>query len=216
MSVWIIYAICLVLFVIGARIFIYRDGGEQSKHLYRLKRLSDKIQYTNAKHPLSKIKEAVRKDKVNHEIFEAIGFTRNLIAAKKGIDISADHLLEQLSLEDGVLQPAYLKALSLLRVNKKVEMIDAFSEMAGTKFASDFIRIIIRWDTISPEKLASTLLSYQSAMKEINTTRLRKKAEILSDLVFLPVVANVVFIFINFIIVGYFLTQREFLEQVFF
>ena len=216
MNGWAIYAIVILLFFLGVHIYIHRDRNDQTKYIYRLRRLPERFGHTKIKNPFSIMKETIRKDSVNREIFEAIGFTRNIIASKVGSEISADHLLEQLALEKSILQPAYLKALSLLRVNKKVEMIDEFSEMAGTKFASDFIRIIIRWETISPEKLASTLLSYQSAMKEIQTTKLKKKAEVLSDLVFLPVVANVIFIFINFIIVGYFLSQREFMEQVFF
>ena len=215
MITWIIYGIFLVLIVIGINIFI-QNNNDSTKGLYRLKRFTDSFMYDKKVSPFSVAKEAIRKEKVNREIFEAIGFIRNLIAAKKGMDISADLLLEQLSEEDGVLKPAYSKALSLLRVNKKTEMVEVFAAMAGTKFADDFIRIVIRWDKVSPEKLASTLLSYQSAMKEIRTTKLKKKAEVLSDLVFLPVVANVIFIFINFIIVGYFLGQREFMEQVFF
>ncbi|MDR2156320.1 MAG: hypothetical protein LBO81_00860 [Clostridiales Family XIII bacterium] len=164
----------------------------------------------------SRFRERLRGEKVDREIFEAIGFVRNIVAARKGDRIPADSLLEQLARSDGELKPAYLKALSLLRVNRKTEMVTAFSEVAGTGAARDFIRIIVKWDEVSPEKLASTLLSYRNAMQEMRTTELKRKNELYSDLVFLPVVVNVLAVFMNFIFVAYFIEQKDLLNQLFF
>jgi hypothetical protein len=153
---------------------------------------------------------------VNREIFDAISFIRNIIAARKGDRIPADLLLEQLAQTEGVLRPAYLKALSLLRVNRKAEMVAHFSDTAGTGMARDFIRIIVRWDDVSSDKLSSTLLSYQNTMKEIRTTDLKRKNELYSDMVFFPVVVNVLAVFMNFIFIAYFVEQKDLLNQLFF
>ncbi|MDR0356882.1 MAG: hypothetical protein LBH63_00675 [Clostridiales Family XIII bacterium] len=163
-----------------------------------------------------RLRERYRHEKADREIFEAISFIRNIVAARKGDRIPADLLLEQLAQSDGVLKPAYIKALSLLRVNRKAEMVAVFSDAAGTNAARDFIRIIVRWDEVSPEKLSSTLLSYQSAMKEMRTTELKRKNELLSDMVFFPVVVNVLVVFMNFIFVAYFIEQRDLLRELFF
>jgi hypothetical protein len=166
--------------------------------------------------PWIRIRAQMRREQTDREIFEAISFLRNIISADQGRRISTDSLLEQLSMREGNLRPLFLKSLSLLRVNKKDEMLVYFSEAAGTSMSRDFIRMLIGWDNVSPDKLSSTLLSYQSTMKEMRTTELKRKNEVLSDLVFFPVVTNVLAVFMNFIFISYFIGQRNLLQQLFF
>ena len=181
--------------------------------------LGNKVRYLTAgavtRSPYSRVKRRIRAEMTDREIFEAIGFLRNLIAADRGGKISADSLLEQLAGREGSLRPAFVKALSLLRVGKKDEMIKRFSEAGDTAMSRDFIRMIVGWDDVSPDKLSSTLLSYQNTMKEIRTTELKRRNEILSDLVFFPVIANVLAVFMNFIFIAYFIGQQDLLRQMF-
>ncbi|MDR0851812.1 MAG: hypothetical protein LBN36_04905 [Clostridiales Family XIII bacterium] len=158
----------------------------------------------------------IRDERVDREIFDAIALIRNLVASGKGASVSADALLEQFAQGDGLLKTAYAKALTCLRRNRKDRMIECFTEEAGTAVASDFIRIIARWDEVTPEKLASTLQSYQNAMKEMRTTALKRRSEFMSDVVFFPVIINVLVVFMNFIYVAYYLEQKELLDQLFF
>ncbi|MDR0817676.1 MAG: hypothetical protein LBN35_03460 [Clostridiales Family XIII bacterium] len=157
-----------------------------------------------------------KRERMDREIFDAISTIRNIIATHRSGKVSADMLLEQLSQADGLLAPVYKKALSCLRLGKKEAMVTVFAEDVGTEIAQDFIRIIVRWDDVSPEKLASTLLSYQSAMKEMRTTKLKQSGEVLSDIVFFPVILNVLIVLMNFIFVGYFIEQRDLINQLFF
>ncbi|MDR2487232.1 MAG: hypothetical protein LBD12_04635 [Clostridiales Family XIII bacterium] len=161
-----------------------------------------------------------RQERMDRELFDAISQIRNITAARAGADgggqVSADMLLEQLADTDGLLAPAFRKALAYLRVNRREEMALAFAEEVGTETAQDFIRILIRWDEIHPEKLSSTLQSYQRAIKEMRTTRLKRSSETLSDLVFFPIVLNVLIVLINFLFVGYFIEQRALIQQLFF
>jgi hypothetical protein len=175
-----------------------------------------KIAEAAGRYSLNAILHKRRCEKMDREIFDAISTIRNIIATHRGGRVSADMLLEQLAQADGLLAPVYKKALSYLRVNKKEAMITVFAEEVGTEIAQDFIRIIVRWDDVAPEKLASTLLSYQSAMKEIRTTQLKRSGEVLSDVVFFPVILNVLIVLMNFIFVGYFIEQRDLINQLFF
>jgi hypothetical protein len=165
--------------------------------------------------PVANIKERVRHGNVDKEIYEAICYVRNIISARKGKGVSAETLLSRLAERKTVLQGAYRRALSLNRLGRSDDLVRMFAEDAGTKSAQDFIRIIVRWDLISPEKLASTLLSYQSSMKEMRTTAIKRKTEVLSDLLFLPVITNVMLIFVNFILIAYFLGQKDLLVRMF-
>jgi hypothetical protein len=157
-----------------------------------------------------------RAERTDRELFEAIGLTRNLIAASGSVHLPADALFEQLARTEGVLSPAFRKALALLRVNRKDEMVRRFAEDVNTPMAGDFIRLLAKWDDVSPEKLSSTLLSYQSAVKEARTTALKRRNEIYSDLIYFPAVLNVLVVLMNFIFVSYYIEQRDLFERIFF
>jgi hypothetical protein len=157
-----------------------------------------------------------RNERADREIFEAISAARNIIASSGGAHIPADALFEQLARAEGDLAPAFRRALALLRVNRKDEMARRFAEEVNTPMAGDFIRILARWDDVSPEKLSSTLLSYQSAIKEARTTALKRRNEIYSDLIYFPAVLNVLVVLMNFIFVSYYIEQRDLFETLFF
>jgi hypothetical protein len=157
-----------------------------------------------------------RDERANREIFEAICTARNTIAASGGAHVTADVLFEQFARSGGELAPAFGRALALLRVNRKDEMARRFAEEVNTPAAADFIRIIARWDDVSPEKLSSTLFSYQSAIKEARTTALKRRNEIYSDLIYFPAVLNVLTVLMNFIFVSYYIEQRDLFDKLFF
>jgi hypothetical protein len=48
-------------------------------------------------------------------------------------------------------------------------------------------------------------------MNEVSLTLRKKRDETISDLIYLPVVVNLMIVFINFIYVAYFLDQKEML-----
>ena len=58
-----------------------------------------------------------------------------------------------------------------------------------------------------------TLLSYEKTMKAVRVTEQKKRDEIISDLIYFPVVLNILVIFINFIYIAYFIDQKEMLQM---
>ena len=59
-----------------------------------------------------------------------------------------------------------------------------------------------------------TLTSYQKAIEQVRLTKQKKWDEMISDLVYFPVIMNVMLILINFIYVAYFIDQRDALLTV--
>jgi len=53
-------------------------------------------------------------------------------------------------------------------------------------------------------------------MREKRTTELMRKTETMSDLVYLPVVAGVLAVFMNFVYTAYFIEQKDMLMQIFY
>jgi len=153
-----------------------------------------------------------RERKMDREIFESITFLRNLASIEKGSSSSTDSIIEKLSEHNGLIQPIFIKMLNLLRVNQPKEAAALFSQRVGTTASRDFAGLLIQWDRLEPGELLETLLSYEKSMKAVRLTDQKRKDEIISDLIYFPVVVNILVIFINFIYVAYFIDQKEMLK----
>lgn len=154
-----------------------------------------------------------REKKMDREIFESITFLRNLASIEKGRSSSSDYIIEKLSEHNGLLQPIFIRMLNLLRVNQPKEATALFSQKVGTPAGRDFAGLLIQWDRLEPGELLETLLSYEKSMKAVRLTDQKRRDEIISDLIYFPVVVNILVIFINFIYVAYFLDQKEMLQM---
>ena len=154
-----------------------------------------------------------REQKMDREIFESITFLRNLASIDKEKAGSSDYIIEKLSDYDGLLQQIFIKMLNLLRVNQPQEAAELFSKSVGTSASKEFAELLLRWDQMDPCELNETLLSYEKSMKAIRLTEQKRKDEIISDLIYFPVVINILVIFVNFIYVAYFIDQKEMLQM---
>lgn len=214
-STLIYYSICLLGF--SGVIILLKE--KQRRKLGFARRWRTKIEGVDYKSiPVLKIYfNALERNRLEHaevEIFEAISFMRNLIAIGEEGSLSSDTLIEQLILHRGDLSPIYSGTLNLLRQNRREDAINYFSESVGTKNSKDFARLLIQWDSIEPKQLHETLLSHQKNIREDRITNQKRRDEIISDLIYLPVVINIMLIFINFIYVGYFIDQKEMLTML--
>jgi hypothetical protein len=165
---------------------------------------------------IGSLQELMQKDRKDREIYEAISFLRNVTAVGMSGSMSADLALQRLSENKGVLQPVYAKTLGLLRMNKREEAAKRFGEAVGNGLGLDFIRVVLQWDDIDPRELTASLISYQKSLKEMRVTARKKRDELLSDLIYIPVIVNILLIFLNFIFVAYFAEQRDMLSGLFF
>lgn len=149
------------------------------------------------------------------EIGEALAYLRNTVAMGRGESMSAGLILEELSELQGTLSSAYLKMLHYLRLNEKEKAMNAFYLACGSEMSRDFARLLLQWEELPPTMLVETLESYQKNIREVRLTKQKKKDEIISDFIYLPVIINVMLVLINFIYVAYFIDQREMLLTMF-
>ncbi|HWQ78292.1 MAG TPA: hypothetical protein VN381_05725 [Anaerovoracaceae bacterium] len=158
---------------------------------------------------------AFREKKMDREIFESITFLRNLASIEKGRNSSADSVIEKLAENNGLLRPVFIRMLNLLRINQPKEAAALFTQKVCTPAGRDFAGLLIQWDRLEPGELLETLLSYEKSMKAVRLTDQKRRDEIVSDLIYFPVVVNILVIFINFIYVAYFIDQKEMLQMFF-
>ncbi|MGI6752412.1 MAG: hypothetical protein ACOX4U_07415 [Anaerovoracaceae bacterium] len=152
-----------------------------------------------------------KKNKMDMEIYEAISFLRNITILGRGSHYSADTVIELLVKRNGILAPYFGRMLQMLRQNQPGEAVAYFSEKVDTDIGRDFARLLIQWDAIEAHHLMEVLLSHQKNIREMRITAQKRRDETASDLIYLPVVVNIMVIFINFIYVGYYVDQRELL-----
>ena len=156
-----------------------------------------------------------RQEKRDLELSEVISFLRNLAASGRESLPGLDSLLEQLAARGGLLAPGFAAMLQLVRQNQMAEALEAFAAHAGPKEGKDLGRLLLQWDSLEGEELTETLLSYQKHLKEMRFTLQKRRDELISDLLYLPVVVNVMLVFLNFIYVGYFVEQKDLLSLFF-
>lgn len=159
--------------------------------------------------------KALRERQIDREILDAVIFLRNMASIEKGRNSSADSVIEKLAGNNGLLRPVFLRMLNLLRLNQTKEAAALFAQKTGTPAGRDFAGLLLQWDRMEPGELMETLLSYEKNMKAVRLTGYKRRDEIISDLIYLPVVVNILAIFINFIYVAYFIDQKEMLKMFF-
>jgi hypothetical protein len=164
----------------------------------------------------ARLRTAKRQELIQKELYSALSVLRNHASADGCAESTTDHLLEQFSQADGILKDIYDGALRLLRTGKRSAAAEYFAAAAGVDLARDFILLVLDWDAVPPHKLRKTVSAFQSALRETRTTELMRKNEVLSDLVYLPVVTGVLIVFVNFIYVAYFAEQSALLAELFF
>jgi len=186
---------------------VWRLHGRSRMLLFE-RRLRDKAESYSKKVKLREWLRKRRGERIDKEIYESISFLRNIIALGNGRRVGSDYIIEQLSHKEGILQPVYIRMLRFLRVGKLEEAVKSFSGEAFTPIALDFGDLLLKWDALDPLELTEILISHQKNIKEVKSTVQRKQDEIISECIYFPVVLNVFVIFINFIMVAYFMEQQ--------
>lgn len=194
---------------------IYLRSGAMSglMNYLDLEAFAARRRFSHAYEKLYKVFRTYQQRKMDKEIFEAIIFLRNLASIEKGRSSSADSVIETLSENHGLLRPIFIKMLKLLRINQTKEAAALFSQRVGTTAGRDFAGLLIQWDRLEPSQLLETLISYEKSMKAVRLTEQKRRDEIVSDMIYFPVVINILVIFINFIFVAYFIDQKELLQM---
>ena len=188
----------------------------------------------------ARFRTAKRKEQIQKEIYSALSILRNHASADEGSEdsggvrihgtsrtvgaagvysgayVTTDYILEQFAMADGTLKEAYTGTLRLLRTGRRKDAAEYFTKAADIDLARDYILLVLDWDAVSPQKLKQTVVAFQNALKETRTTELIRKNEVLSDLVYMPVVAGVLVVFVNFIYVAYLAEQQALLAELFF
>lgn len=129
--------------------------------------------------------------------------------------MSTQLLLEELSDICPGLKPYYLDMAHSLQVYDKNRAENILYDAIGVSYARDIGSFLAGWEDIPPEDLMSTIDTYRAALREERLTKQKRRDELISDLVYFPVVVNSMAILMNFIYIAYFIQQRDALSILF-
>ena len=160
---------------------------------------------------IKKVRGVLSAGNVKKELSEGTALMRNMIAACDGERITTDVMLEELMAESDVLRYPYARMLSLVRTEERARAVKEFTGLVKNKDAEEYARMIVMLDDMDPADVYDSVVSFQKNMKEERITEIKKKDEALSDILYLPVVFNLLLVFFNFLYVAYFTQQKDML-----
>lgn len=140
------------------------------------------------------------KRRADGELLELIGFLKNLVTLQSRNSVGAEYIISELASAAEFTRPAFLMMLNKLRMNRKSEAYEAFSSAVNTEMGRDLAHLLIELDELRPRELQEVILMQQRQAQSIKGTRIRRYDETISVLVYLPVIAAIMVIFLNFIV----------------
>ncbi|MGD9679235.1 MAG: hypothetical protein AB7V16_12915 [Vulcanibacillus sp.] len=146
------------------------------------------------------IKNQLNNQKDN-ELYRAMTQLKNLAIAQDDKPFSSIFLIEKIMKFSNITKPVFIKTINLLILGKDKEARIYFYEEIGTDMAKEFSNILIKLDKINPVELIDQIISYQNHLKEEKLTNRLKHQENVSNIIYMPIIANVFVIILNFIIV---------------
>ena len=156
-----------------------------------------------------------KKAKLMKELSDGLSYLKNITILGRGESISAELMLEELSDFSPELSKTYLSMARNLSLNEKSYAMDALYEVTGNEYARDIGAFLASWEDIPQGELLSSIEAYINVIREEQVTKQKNKDELISDLVYFPVVVNCMLVLLNFIYVSYFIEQEEMLAQLF-
>ncbi len=208
--------IMLALFWIGVFMISKRTPwGLKERAEHYMGRVTASFKSSGAALQLERLKHFGKRERCFQELSESLSYIRNITLLGRGGSISAILLLEELSEICPFLSSTYLDMAHSLAVNEKEKAAKTLWVKLNEPYALDIGIFLAGWEDIPQEDLLGSIEAYASSLRMERTTRLKRRDEVISDLVYFPVILNCMAVLLNFIYVVYFLEQREALMMLF-
>lgn len=156
-----------------------------------------------------------KREAMQRDLAESLSYIKNLVVIGRGENMSAQLLLEELSELSKDLGPVFLSMARCVQLFDKQTAAQQLYDALPFSYAKDIGEFLSGWEDVPPADLLNTVEVYRSALREARLTKQKRRDEMISDLVYFPVVVNAMAVLMNFIYVAYFLQQREALSVLF-
>jgi hypothetical protein len=207
----------LILLWLGAGLMTGAPAGRSLKleaQKYR-KRSQELARKSTPYRKMQKFAAGRRQEAMQRDLAESLSYIKNLVVIGRGENMSAQLLLEELSELSKDLGPVFLSMARCIQLFDKETAARQLFEALPFSYAKDIGEFLAGWEDVPPADLLNTVEVYRSALREDRLTRQKRRDEMISDLVYFPVVVNAMAVLMNFIYVAYFLQQKDALSILF-
>ncbi|MBR5640568.1 MAG: hypothetical protein IKW92_00365 [Firmicutes bacterium] len=207
----------LILLWLGAGLMTGAPAGRSLKleaQKYR-KRSQELARKSTPYRRMQKFAAGRRQEAMQRDLAESLSYIKNLVVIGRGENMSAQLLLEELSELSKDLGPVFLSMARCIQLFDKETAARQLFEALPFSYAKDIGEFLAGWEDVPPADLLNTVEVYRSALREDRLTRQKRRDEMISDLVYFPVVVNAMAVLMNFIYVAYFLQQKDALSILF-
>lgn len=152
--------------------------------------------------------------KKNIELYRAMSQLKNLAITKADRPPGSTYILEQLKKFTNVIRPTFTIMQSMWDRGQKDEACDYFQKSIGTPEAEAFASIIRKIDEMNPVELKQQMILFQEVIRRQRETEKVKKNEFRSNLIYGVVTISILTIFVNFLVVGFFVDMLTDLQNI--
>ncbi len=158
------------------------------------------------------LRRAAQRDRMERDLAEALAYLKNIVILGRGSRMSAELMLEELASLGGSLSAVFENMAHSLHVNDKEAAALALPAALPGGRSGDIGRFLAGWEDVPPAELADTVEIYRTALREEQAGRRERHDELISDLIYFPVVMDCMLVLLNFIFIAFFINQREALQ----
>ena len=169
----------------------------------------------NIKTIKNRIRASYRNTAMQRELINALAYIRNIVILGRGNSMSGEYLMEELAENSDLLRPAFQDMGHYLHFWDKEKAGEVLYKYMRTGVSKDLGRFLAGWEDIPSAELLKTLEIYMDGLREENSTKRQKREEVLSDLVYFPVVLNAMIVLLDFLYVAFILQQQDLFKQFF-
>lgn len=139
--------------------------------------------------------------KKDEEIYKAVSQLKNLVVVQRDNPMSADFLIEQLAKFTKITKLTFSRTLAMMQEGRMNDAADYFKSETGSKLGAEFANILLKLDQLNPYELEEQLTIIQGSVLDERVTEQMKQQELISNLLFIPIVATAIVILLNFVII---------------
>lgn len=151
----------------------------------------------------------------NKEILRVISQIKNIALTQKDKPLSAEFVLGEVFKFTSKTKPVFGKLIYLWSMGNYMEACEFLAKEVDTPEGRELSNILYKMEYMEPKELNTQLELLQNSISQERKTKREKKGELISNLLYVSVMASTMAVLINFIVVVLFIDMQEMFEMFF-
>jgi hypothetical protein len=156
-----------------------------------------------------KMIKTMQNKKKDTEIYRILIQLKNIAITQQDKPYSGDYTINQLIKFSNLTKNALINFLMYYNMGKEDEAYEKFTKEINTPMGNDLGVILLKLDKLNPKELIEQIDIIKEKNREKHITEKHKKQNVISDLIYLPIIIPVFILFLNFIMITVWIPRIE-------